>query len=130
MITLRVLLGWLIDRCVGRRSFHVTMGTKECIQQSIQPDWSTVDLEMEICSQEYIHTCTYDRWWPVVKRRAVYEVVGRAPAELMERLDARLFIPVTYPHLCNNLLKSTSAAHMYAINAYLDRLSRYVKVRM
>lgn len=130
MITLRVLLGGLIDRCVGRRSFHVVVGTKEYISKKIRPDWSLVDLEMEVCSQEYIHTCVYHRWWTITKSRTVYEVVGRAPFELMERLDSRLFIPVTYPQLCNDLLKSTSVAHMYAINAYLDRLSRYVKVRM
>jgi hypothetical protein len=128
MLKLRELVGGLIDRYRGPNKTVTYHGkTKESVER-MRPRGFDESVEIGIISRQIVYHTLYTRWWVRDVKRVVFEVVGIAPPEVAEKMDPKLFITVTYPLLSNVLLKWTQYPHFYAINAYLDRLSRYVEM--
>lgn len=116
------VLGELLDRVIGP-SYTCTYLTNS--RHSIEKVRSTVngpDIDVGVTSRRIVFRTHYERWWMPDVTLVVFEVVGHVPEESKHLLDPRVLQPVTYPLLCNPLLKWTRYPHFYAINAYVDRI--------
>lgn len=130
MFRLRRWLGALINVLRGPSRTEIFHGKTHNQIETLRPKWCTDDIDVGISSRQIVYVTKHKRWWVPDAKRVVFEVVCHAPKEMMGEFNPELFIPVTYPLLCTVLLKWTKYPHYYAINAYLDRLSPYVDVRM
>jgi hypothetical protein len=130
MSLLRLWLGALIHAWRGRSRTTIYLGKTHHQTETLRPKWASDDIDVGIVSKQIVYHTVYDRFWIPNVKRVVYEVIGHCPPNIQGQFDPQLFIAVTYPLLCTDLLKWTKYPHHYAINAYLDRLSLYVDVRM
>lgn len=117
-------LGGLINRWRGPNHTRVYPGNKETEFHHLQSRVFEGDFYVTITSQRIIYHTVFRRWWVRNRFKTVYEVVCKAPPEVMEQLDPVFFKPKVYPLLCSRLLAWSPYAHLSAINAFLENALR------
>jgi hypothetical protein len=123
-------LGILWDAVLGPSSTRIYQGNDEERTEQIQSTFAGC-VDVRIISREIIYHTTFKRWWIPDSKDTVYEVCGWAPDEYKDQVSPLFFQPVTFPLLRSRFLRSTSYPHLYAINAYCDRVlgkATYTKV--
>lgn len=118
-------IGSLLDWSAGERTTREYTGHAAHRSVTLRPSLADDDVEIGVTITRTIYETHYKRWWVPSSVRSVYRVVAFAPDEIREQLDPRLFEPVVYPLLCNFLLKRTRYPHMYALHAFLERMSPF-----
>lgn len=118
-------LGGLIDFLVGSRTTLEYKGEAAYRSVTLRPSLAEDDVEIGVTITQTIYQTNYQRWWSRKRTHSIYQVVAFAPPDVREKLDPLLFEPVTYPMLCNPLLKHTRYPHLYALHAFLERMSPF-----
>lgn len=118
-------LGALFDRIVGDRTTFEHLGPAAHRQVTLRPSFAGADVQIGVRITQTIYTTRYKRWWIPSTVHPVYHVLAFAPDEVREKLDQRLFEPMVYPLLCNQLLMHTRYPHLYALHAFLERMSPF-----
>ena len=125
-------MGWLkekfwdlIDHIDGDRVTVEIEGPMSQRQLTLRPSLAASDVEIGVRITQYSYKTTYKRWWKRSTVHSVYRVIAFAPEEIRARLDPRLFEPLVYPLLCNRLLNSSKFPHLYALHAFLHRISPF-----
>lgn len=116
------VLGELIDVLTGPSITSHYLGNVRHETFALRPTNISHDVEVEVRSRRIVYHTRYLRQWIPDKRVTVYEVTGIAPPEFREKVDHRFFDVLTYPMLCNGLLKWTEYPHTLAIHAFLERI--------
>lgn len=120
-----MFLGVLIDAIKGDNTTRIYQGNDKHHIEQVQIEPTTEGwIGVKIISKQVIYHTKYKRWWIPDSRSTVYEVCGVAPPELKERVSKvapLLFEPVTYPMLCNPLLRWTDYPHQYALIAFCSK---------
>lgn len=122
MLWLRELFGELLDTLMGPSITRIHDGETKNATYKLSPTVNDPSIEIGVRSTQIIFETRYKRFWIPNRKRTVYEVVGFAPPEHQHLLDARLLEVITYPMLCHPLLRWTAYPHVYAIDAYVDRV--------
>lgn len=115
------VIGEVLDSVKGPSSTRMILGVSKFTTHTVRPDVRGEAIDVGIRSRQVVFRTEYRRWWIPNIQRTVYEVVGYAPEEYRDQFNPCLFEPMTYPMLCNRLLKWTEYPHLYAIHAYMDR---------
>ncbi len=118
-------VGSLVDWLVGERTTVEYTGTAAHRTVTLRPSLADDDVQIGVTITRTIFETHYRRWWLASSSKSVYRVVAFAPEEIRDKLDPRLFEPVVYPLLCNALLKRTRYPHLYALHAFLERMSPF-----
>lgn len=116
------MLGELLDAFLGPNHTKIQDGETKNATFEMSPNVNDPSIQIGIRSRQVIYVTIYERWWIPNWTRTVYHVQGYAPDSYKEQLDPRLFDQVTYPMLSSWLLMWTHYPHVYAINAYVDRV--------
>lgn len=115
------ILGELIDTIAGPSSTFLFTDQEKHALVVLEPTFLNKTTQLRVVSKRITFLTVYDRWYIPRRFRTVYEVVG-VVEDKQDVLDPRLFEKVTYPMLTFHILKWTQYPHLYAINAYLDRV--------
>lgn len=118
-------IGSLLDWLVGDRTTVEYTGEVAHRSVTLRPSLADDDVEIGVKITRTVYETRYKRWWLPSTVHSVYHVLAFAPDEIREQLDKRLFEPMVYPQLCNGLLQRTRYPHMYALHAFLERMSPY-----
>jgi hypothetical protein len=121
MRRIKEILGELIDALVGPSTTFLYADQEKHALVELEPTLLNRSIKLRVVSKRITFLTVYQRWYIPRRYRTVYEVVGVAQ-DKQEALDQRLFEKVTYPMLTFRVLKWTQYPHLYAINAYLDRV--------
>ena len=122
---MRKLSGWVgifLDAWTGPCKTSIYQGEVKHRILQIRPDANGRWLDVNVECRQVIYYTRYERVWIFNRHHSVYEVSLKAPETTMEKVDCKLRETVTYPMLCNRFLKWTHYPHIYAINAFLDRV--------
>lgn len=119
---LRRWLGSLIIAVKGPFKTVIYRENMEEASDILRPDNLQYDMRAGITCQRIVYHTQYHRWWIPDSYTTMYEVQGHAPAEIAEKMDARLFEKMIYPLLCTKFLEWTPFPFYYAMRAYLARL--------
>ena len=92
---------------------HETFQVNTCYMESIC---------FSVQSKQIVYHTRYLRPWIPDTHHAIYEVTGLVPDPYRDRVDPLFLATVTYPALCNDLLKWTQYPHILAIHAFIDRI--------
>lgn len=118
-------IGGLVDWVIGERTTVEYTGTAAHRKVTLRPSLASDTVQIGVTITRTIFETHYERWWLASSSKSVYRVVAFAPEEIRDKLDPRLFEPVVYPLLCNTLLKRTRYPHLYALHAFLERMSPF-----
>ena len=116
------VLGELIDALIGPSTTCTYLGAFPHHSETLRSTVNGHQIDVGVTSRRIVYRTHYKRWWMPDHTEVVYEVVGHVPEESKHLVDPRVLQPITYPLLCNPMLKWTRYPHFYAINAYLDRV--------
>lgn len=116
-------VGWLLDMLTGPRTTSVYDGGVKHKTERLRPHFVPNEVEIGVISKRIIYRTRYKRWWVPDSFRCVFEVTAYAPAEFRDKVDPRLFETHYYPSLCNRWVAESQYGHLYAIHAFLDRLT-------
>lgn len=86
------------------------------------PDILPSDQKARVVSRKILYRTRYRRWWIPDRHFALYQVCGVAEGQVQGELVPRFFEPLLFPSLSNWLLRDTEYPHVYAVNAFLDRV--------
>ncbi len=120
MPSLYQMLGSLINTLVGPRTTIIEPGRAKNSVVSLEPENLGERVEVKVVSREIVYVTTFKRGWPT-RRRRLYQVTATVPPEYMRGVGPKFLETVTFPRLCNFLLRWTHYPHQYAINAFLIR---------
>lgn len=121
MRKIKEILGELIDAIAGPSTTFLYADQERHALVELEPTFLNRTTQLRVVSKRITFLTVYKRWYIPRRYRTVYEVVGVAE-DKQDILDPRLFEKVTYPMLTFRILKWTQYPHLYAINAYLDRV--------
>lgn len=115
-------LGLLWDNLLGGRR------TEETFEKVLYPtvtyrtdnDKKEIELGLEIRQRTY--RTRFVRWWIPDRLFVLFEVKAFASEAEKPYIDPRFFERITFPMLCNPLLRHTRYPQAYVMRAFLDRV--------
>jgi hypothetical protein len=121
MDRLIAFLGLLVDWVLGPKQVLLHRGEVQYDSQTLRATYAGLPEKLTITSKQVMYHVKYQRSWVPDRKRSVYIVVCEIGDEFKDRFNPHLFIPQTFPILCNPLLHHTEYPHTYAIHAFLDQ---------
>lgn len=115
-------IGKVLEIIRGPSFTTIVQGNTEHSTHSIRPTNLDSNIDVFVESRQVTYITRYKRKWVPNVNRSIYVVSGFISPENDNRIDSRLFESVTYPLLCSRLLINTPYPHLFAINAFLDRI--------
>ncbi len=121
MQRIKAALGIALDWILGPRTVEVYRGAVHQESYTLKADTRAFPEKLSITSRKIVYLIRHHYWWIPNYYRCVYTVCCDVAEEGRSHYDPALFIPQSFPNLCNHFMRDDCKPHEYAIHAFLDQ---------
>lgn len=115
-------LGVWWDRLLGDRRTEETFEEVAYPAVTYRTDSNDQEIKLGLEIRQRTYRTRFTRWWIPDKLFVLFEVKAFASEAEAPYIDPRFFERITYPMLCNPLLRHTRFPQAYVMRAFLDRV--------
>lgn len=115
-------LGKLWDNILGERRTEETFEQVAYPTVTYRTDSHHEEIELGLEIRQRTYRTRFVRWWIPDNLFVLFEVRAFASEAEKAFIDPRFFECISFPMLCNPLLRHTRYPQAYAMRAFLDRV--------